>query len=93
MSSCCCQGGKTGIYSSFSPAELKAALSKIQNRKSSGPDGIPNDLFKQLSPTAERHLLTLINKSWTEARTPVAWRKAEIVAIPKKGKPAAETGS
>ena len=47
VSSCCCQGEKTGICCPFSPAELKAALSKIQNRKSPGPDGIPNDLLKQ----------------------------------------------
>ena len=53
------------MCSYFSPAELKAALSKIQNRKSPGPDGIPNDLLKQLSSTAESHLLNLINKSWT----------------------------
>ena len=47
-------------------------------------------------PTAERHLLTLINKSWTEARSrtcPATWRKAEIVAIRKMGKPVAETSS
>ena len=81
------------MCSYFSPAKLKAVLSKIQNRKSPGPDGIPNDLLKQLSSTAESHVLTLINKSWTEAKTPAAWRKAEIVAIPKKGKPPAETSS
>ena len=77
----------------FSPAELTAALRKIKNKKSPGPDGIPNDLLKQLSRTAELHLLNLINKSWTDAYTPAAWRTAEIVAIPKKGKPPSETGS
>ena len=38
-------------------------------------------------------LLTLINRSWQEGFTPASWRTAEIVAIPKKGKPPSETGS
>ena len=93
MRSCVCNGTKSGMCAPFTEAELAAALHKIQPRKSPGPDGIPNDLLIQLSPTAKRELLSLINSSWTQAVVPPAWRSAHIVAIPKKGKPPAETSS
>ena len=52
-----------------------------------------NDMLHQLSPSAERHLLTVLNWSWRAGEVPASWRAAEIVAIPKKGKPSTETGS
>ena len=52
-----------------------------------------NDLLKQLSPLGKRHLLDLFNRSWAAADVPASWRTAEIVAIPKKGKPPSELSS
>ena len=44
-------------------------------------------MIHQLSPRAELEMLALINRSWREGAVPSTWRSAEIVAIPKKGKP------
>ena len=38
-------------------------------------------------------MLALINRSWSEGAVPSPWRIAEIVAIPKKGKPLTEPSS
>ena len=89
----CCDGQRTDICAPFSQAELAVALEKISNGKSPGPDGLPNELLKNLSRKGREHLLALINRSWHEGATPASWRSAVIVAIPKKGKPPSETGS
>ena len=90
---CACQGSRTGMCSQFSSAELETALHNLKSGKSPGPDGVPNDLLKQLSETGKRLLLKLINRSWLHNDVPATWRTAEIVAIPKKGKPPAEPSS
>ena len=89
----CCGGNKLGFCSPFSRRELRQAVGKLQAGRSPGVDAVSNDMLHQLSPNAERELLTVINRSWREGEVPSAWKTAEIVAIPKKGKPLTETGS
>ena len=90
---CTCNGDRTGICSPFSTEEIKTAMSKLRTKKAAGPDGIPNELLKNLPPRALEHLLDLVNTSWTKCDVPASWRKAEIIAIPKKGKPASDPSS
>ena len=92
-SGCACGGLRTDMCSPFSMAEMDAALAKIKAGKSTGPDKIVNDILKQLSLPGKRHLLDLLNRSWTIAEVPASWRTAEIVAILKKGKPPSELSS
>ena len=54
---------------------------------------MPNELLQQLSRRGKALLLELVNKSWTAAEVPGSWRTAEIVAIPRKGKPPSELSS
>ena len=89
----CCNGGRGDICSPFSRRELLQAIKKLKKGRSPGVDQVSNDMLHQLSPLAERHLLELLNWSWRSGVVPPAWRAAEIVAIPKKGKPPTETGS
>ena len=93
MSDCSCGGARTGMCGPFSMAELEMALSKIKAGKSPGPDRVANDLLKQLSPLGKHHLLELLNRSWSANEVPASWRTAEIVPIPKKGKPPSELSS
>ena len=69
--------------------ELELALRQIKCGKSPGLDGVTNELLIHLTDTAKKVLLQHFNRSWREGVTPAAWRIAEIVAIPKKGKNAA----
>lgn len=91
----CCSGERTRdtICSPFSRRELLFAIRKLRKGRSAGVDQVSNDMLHQLSPTAEHHLLEVLNWSWRSGEVPAAWRAAEIVAIPKKGKPPTETGS
>ena len=89
----CCNGGRDAICSPFSRRELLLAIRKLRKGRCPGVDQVTNDMLHQLSPSAERHLLTVLNWSWRAGEVPASWRAAEIVAIPKKGKPPTETGS
>ena len=89
----CCNGGRDAICSPFSRRELLLAIRKLRKGRSPGVDQVTNDMLHQLSPSAERHLLAVLNWSWRAGEVPASWRAAEIVAIPKKGKPPTETGS
>ena len=93
MNQRCCNGNRDEICSPFSRRELLLAIRKLRKGRSPGIDQVTNDMLHQLSPTAERHLLAVLNWSWRTGEVPASWRAAEIVAIPKKGKPPTETGS
>ena len=82
-----CDGRRNSPCAPFSKQELKTALKQLKTSKSPGPEGIPNELLRQLSSTGKDHLLSVINKSWTTADVPASWRIAKIIAVPKKGKP------
>ena len=93
VATCECQDQRSGPWAPFSAAELDEALCKLNTGKSPGPDGVPNELLQQLSTRGKSLLLALVNKSWTAAEVPASWRNAEIIAIPKKGKPPSELSS
>jgi hypothetical protein len=86
-SACSCGGAHTGMCSPFSMTELDLAMRKLRSGKSPGTDSIPNELLKALPASARGELIRLINMSWKFQCTPRSWREAEIVAIPKRGKP------
>lgn len=72
---------------SFSLAELDVAIHTLKKRKSAGPDGIFPEFLKNLGRDARQTLLKLINLTW-EKHIPHHWKKADVIAILKKGKPA-----
>ena len=87
VKNCTCEGTRSDMCSPFTQEELRAALACLSTGKSPGIDGVANELLLHLPKAAEEVLLLLFNKSWESGVVPAAWRKAEIVAIPKKGKP------
>ena len=74
------------IVQSLHAGELGAALAGLSTGKSPRVDGVTNELLLHL-PAAARETLLLFNKSWETGVVSAAWRKAEIVANPKKGNP------
>ena len=63
-------------------------MKKLKSRKSPGPDGITNEMLRNLGTVSKQVLLVLFNKTWREGKLPTAWRTAHIKPILKKGKPA-----
>ena len=66
--------------------EIEAAIRQLKCKKAPGPDGVTNDVIKQLGPAAKKTLLELFNESWKNGTVPAQWKKATIIPIHKKGK-------
>jgi hypothetical protein len=59
-------------------------LSKLNQRKAHGPDGISTWVLKENAAILELPVKEILNYSYRECRVPKSWKEADIVAIPKK---------
>jgi hypothetical protein len=68
--------------------ELLNTIDKVKNtQKATGADPISYIMIGQLPDIFFNILLTFYQRCWTEGLLPSAWRDAEVVGIPKAGKP------
>lgn len=73
----------------FSEDEILNIINnKIKNKRSSGPDSIPMDLFKRTAEAYIKQLTTLINLSFEMGTFPTDLKCAKVIPIFKKGDPA-----
>ena len=70
--------------SSFQMHELTAVIKKLKRRKAPGPDGIPLELFKELSEEFLEPILDLLNSWWNNTDIPPEALQARVVLIFKK---------
>lgn len=69
----------------FTYDEITSSISKLANKKAAGPDKIPNELLKSLSPEQIILLLDCVNELWENNSVPSNWSDIQIVPIYKKG--------
>ncbi|KAL7291223.1 hypothetical protein TKK_0014836 [Trichogramma kaykai] len=67
--------------------EIQGLISYLKNRKSPGYDEITSRTLKELPPKALRYLTILINACLRLKYFPSQWKVAQIILIPKPGKP------
>lgn len=67
----------------FTFGELTYVLTSFKTNKAFGPDKIPTIIWKD--PTFHQLLLDLCNNTYDNLRSPLIWKKSQIVPIPKKG--------
>ena len=60
-------------------------MRELNAHKATGPDKLPNRFLIEGGNEMILSLLLLFNESWSKGKLPKAWKKAEIVAIPKHG--------
>jgi len=65
--------------------EVKAAVDKLKNNKTPGPDGMPSEILKEGYKHMEDRIYELIVQIWNEERIPLSWVEALICPIYKKG--------
>ena len=68
----------------ISNTELDKAIKELNNKKSSGLDGICNLVLKKLPQNFKTLLLKLFNKTLLESKIPINWKLSEVTIIPKK---------
>ncbi|GBN33462.1 RNA-directed DNA polymerase from mobile element jockey, partial [Araneus ventricosus] len=69
-----------------SPAEILTIIAKLNIRKTSGPDKIPNKALKLITPNALTFLTKIFNKCLTLNYFPLRWKQANIIMLSKPGK-------
>jgi len=78
---------------SFSPAEVSAVIARLNVRKAPGYDLISGKVLQELPPAAVVLLTTLYNSILRLSYYPLLWKFAQIVMVPKPGKPAQDLAS
>ncbi|XP_012247223.1 uncharacterized protein LOC105681538, partial [Bombus impatiens] len=66
--------------------QLNIIFSKLNNKKFSGFDGIPNILLKLLPNKIKCYYTVLFNNALNNTYFPRKWKKAKLIAITKKDK-------
>ena len=74
-------------FSPFAPPQVAEAIKRTKNSTAAGPNGITALHLKHLGPKGLRFLTRLFTLSICDADIPVIWRSADIVPVPKPGKP------
>jgi hypothetical protein len=75
------------------PSEVLAQISSINPHKAAGHDLITGEILKHLPRTAIAFLTTLFNRMLYLSYFPKQWKYAQIVMVPKPGKPPTEVTS
>ncbi|KAI8518922.1 hypothetical protein Bbelb_021790 [Branchiostoma belcheri] len=69
------------------PQEVYQKLQKVKTKKAAGPDGIPAKLVRELAYELSTPLADILNSSLVQGTTPVEWKGAIVVPIPKSRPP------
>ena len=60
------------------PTKIERRLLYLYRHKSSGPDGLPNWLLRDLAPLLRQPLAAIFNASLREGYLPPIWKSAEV---------------
>ena len=67
-----------------SPETVHSKLKSLNSGKAPGPDGIANWVLKEYADILASPISTLLNVSYNEQKLPLAWKRANIIPIPKE---------
>ncbi|GBN05498.1 putative RNA-directed DNA polymerase from transposon X-element, partial [Araneus ventricosus] len=68
-----------------SPLEIQAIIKKINPKKATGPDGIPNKALKMIPPNLLTCITKVFNKCLLHHYFPPSWKIAHVLMFPKPG--------
>ncbi|KFV83152.1 RNA-directed DNA polymerase from mobile element jockey, partial [Struthio camelus australis] len=66
--------------------QVRDLLSKLDIRKSMGPDGMHPRVLRELADVIARPLSIILERSWRSGEVPEDWKKANVTPVFKKGK-------
>ena len=67
----------------LSEFDICLALKKLNPRKASGPDGLPNWLLKEFAEVLAEPVCTILNSTFRKQKFPSAWKLANITPLIK----------
>ena len=72
------------IFLEVTEERVQQALAKLNPNKASGPDNLPNWIFKEYSYILAFPIMKILNASYHEQILPITWKKADVSPLPKK---------
>ena len=66
--------------------QLSRIFTSLNNKKSASFDGIPNIALKHLPDKVKWYYTVIFNNALNNSYFPIKWKKAKLIAIPKKDK-------
>ena len=78
-------GNATDIPSDYTikVEDVENAMCKINVKKSTGPDDLPNWIIRDLAPVLSKPVASIFNASLVEAKVPSLWKSAIIAPLAK----------
>ena len=75
-----------GSYTIF-PEVVEVLLSRVKERKATGPDEIPNWILKSCSSTLSLPICSIFNASIKNGNVPKLWKCADVLPLSKVAQP------
>ena len=72
------------IFLEVTEERVQQALAKLYPNKASGPDNLPNWIFKEYSYTLAFPIMKILDASYHDQILPTTWKKADVSPLPKK---------
>ena len=72
-------------FEAVTEEEVGRVLANLDERKSTGSDGISARLLKMTAPAIDQSLTSLFNSSLHLGQFPKAWKEANVTPVPKSG--------
>ena len=85
--------GETLLPLSITVSQVKKVIKCLDSSKSSGPDGVPVIVFKQLCPELAPILTSIFRRCVSVSEFPSCWKTASVVPVPKKGSDSCQPSS
>src|SRR5207245_9704008 len=80
-----CDGDDSLSIDTISCTRVEYLLSSLKTATATGHDGLPASILKKLSGPIVPNLTSIINASLSQGIFPELWKKANLVAVWKKG--------
>ncbi|KAG0422985.1 hypothetical protein HPB47_001219 [Ixodes persulcatus] len=68
-------------------AEVRAEILGLKTKSAPGPDEITNKILRNLDNDSISALTEYMQDIWTKGHLPRQWKSANVILIPKPGKP------
>lgn len=76
-----------GLDAPITLAEVRAELNRLKTTSAAGPDRISNKMLRNLDDASIQALTDFLQECWYSGTIPQEWKCANLVLIPKPGKP------
>ena len=76
---------KSFLYDYITPKKIHSEFAKLDTSKTSGPENVPNNLYKIIAPILSPHLSKIFNQCYEVGVFPSILKSAKVIPVYKSG--------